>query len=115
MHILYTCLTIALLTADDGSYIRQRREPSLTDASVFILLCEYLTIYENATSRLNTVLYMDGDSCINTVAMPILMETMTVVPTSIQVINQTVPLSDDTRSDFLGAYDLNATDDTSSR
>ena len=58
---------------------------------------------------------MDGDSCVNTVAMPILMETLTVEPTSQQVISQTVPLSDDTRSDFLGAYDLNATEDTASR
>ena len=102
-------------TAASGLYIRQRREPSLTDPSVFILLCEYLTVYENSTTRLDTVLYMDGDSCVNTAAPPILMESITTQPVRFGFLNQTIPLSDDTRSDILGAFDLDPTDDTASR
>lgn len=66
---------------------------------------------------LSTVLYMDGDSCVDTTATPLLIESMQVEPdeSSSSLVNITVPLSDDTRSDFLGAYDLDPTDDTASR
>ena len=60
---------------------------------------------------------MDGDSCVDTTATPLLIESMQVEPdeSSSSLVNITVPLSDDTRSDFLGAYDLDPTDDTASR
>lgn len=58
---------------------------------------------------------MDGDSCIDTTATPLLMESMQVEPDESSLVNITVPLSDDTRSDFLGAYNLDPTDDTASR
>ena len=106
---------VYLYTVIPGVYIRQVREPSLTDPSVFILLCEYLTVYVNSTTQHNTVYYMDGDSCVNTAATPILMETIILEPISMQLINQTVPVSDDTRSDWLGVYDLPPSDDTASR
>jgi hypothetical protein len=102
-------------TAGSGFYVRQLREPSLTDPSVFILLCEYLNIHVNGTVFLSTVLYMDGDSCVDTTATPLLMESMQVEPDESSMVNVTVPLSDDTRSDFLGAYVLDPTDDTASR
>ena len=103
--------------ARSGFYVRQLREPSLADPSVFILLCEYLNININGTILLSTVLYMDGDSCVDTTATPLLIESMQVEPdeSSSSLVNITVPLSDDTRSDFLGAYDLDPTDDTASR
>ena len=72
-------------------------------------------MYENSTVRQNTVYYMDGDSCVNTTALPILMETTIVQPIRLTTVNQTVPVSDDTRSDWLGAYDLPPSDDTASR
>lgn len=58
---------------------------------------------------------MDGDSCVDTTATPLLMESVRVETDAFSLVNLTVPLSDDTRSDFLGAYVLNATDDTASR
>ena len=58
---------------------------------------------------------MDGDSCVDTTATPLLMESMQVEPDESSLVNLTVPLSDDTHSDFLGAYDLDPTDDTASR
>lgn len=60
---------------------------------------------------------MDGDSCVDTTATPLLMESMQVQvePDESSLVNLTVPLSDDTRSDFLGAYNLDPTDDTASR
>lgn len=82
---------------------------------MFILLCEYLNIHTNGTFLLSTVLYMDGDSCVDTTATPLLMESMRVEPGESSLVNLTVPLSDDTRSDFLGAYNLDPTDDTASR
>lgn len=101
--------------AVSGFYIRQLREASLTDPSVFILLCEYLTLRTNGTWLISTVVYMDGDSCVDTTATPLLMESIQVEPEESDLVNITMPLSDDTRSDFLGAYTLNATDDTASR
>ena len=102
-------------TVAPGFYIRQLREPSLTDPSVFILLCEYFTVYPNDTASLYTILYMDGDSCVDTTATPLLMESSIVQSVATDLVNLTVPLSDDTRSDFLGAYDQDPTDDTASR
>lgn len=58
---------------------------------------------------------MDGDSCVNTAATLILMESVIVLSVDSEYLNQTVPLSDDTRSDIIGAFDLDPSDDTASR
>ena len=58
---------------------------------------------------------MDGDSCVNTAATPILMESTLTQSVGSEYLNQTLPLSDDTRSDIIGAFDLDPTDDTASR
>lgn len=98
-----------------GLYLREVREPSLTGDTVQALLCQYLTIYENQTLFISTVLYMDGDSCVNSPASVLLMESMEARVTDILATNLTVPLTDDRRSDILGVFELDPTDDTSQR
>ena len=98
-----------------GLYLRERREPSLTDDGVQVLLCQYMTIHVNQSISIATVLYMNGDSCVNSPASPILMESLETDVTSIVPVNLTIPLADDTRSDILGAFDMDPTDDTSQR
>ncbi len=58
---------------------------------------------------------MDGDSCESSTATPILMEELQGTVTRAVPTNVTIPLSDDTRSDILGAYQLDPTDDTFQR
>lgn len=98
-----------------GLYLREVREPSLTGDEVQALLCQYLTIYENQTLSISTVLYMDGDSCVNSTASVLLMESMEARVTDVLATNLTVPLTDDTRSDILGVFELDPTDDTRDR
>lgn len=98
-----------------GLYLREVREPSLTGDAVQALLCQYLTIYENQTLSLSTVLYMGGDSCVSSTASVLLMEVMEATVTGILATNLTVPLTDDTRSDLLGVFNLDPTDDTFQR
>lgn len=95
-----------------GLYLREVREPSLTGDGVQALLCQYLTISENQTLSISTVVYMGGDSCVNSPASVLLMETMEATVTGIVATNLTVPLTDDTRSDILGTFELDPTDDT---
>ena len=104
-----------LLTVIPGFYLRQLREPSLTDPSVSVLICDYLTIYSNGIVSLSTVLYMDGDSCVSTTADPLLIQSFLLQTVGFRLVNLSIPLSDDTRSDFLGAFTLNPTDNTASR
>lgn len=58
---------------------------------------------------------MDGDSCVNSPASVLLMESMEARVTDILATNLTVPLTDDRRSDILGVFELDPTDDTSQR
>lgn len=97
-----------------GLYLREVREPSLTGGTVQALLCQYLTIYEDETLSISTVLYMGGESCVTTPssASVLLMEVMEAVVTDTLAVNLTVPLTDDTRSDLLGVFTLDPTDDT---
>ena len=98
-----------------GLYLRQVREPSLTDIDTQVLLCQYLMIYENQTLSLSTVVYMNGDSCVDSTATPVLMETLEGAVAQVLPVNLTIPLSDDYRSDILGAFNLDPTDDTFQR
>jgi hypothetical protein len=61
-----------------GRYLREIREPSLTDPSLSILLCQYLTIYTNDTIHLAEVSYLDTaeGNCITTTADPLWMQTI---------------------------------------
>ncbi len=96
-----------------GLYLREVREPSLT--GVPALLCQYLTVHANLTLSISTVVYMGGDSCVNSPAPVLLMETLEAIVTNITDSYLTIPLTDDTRSDILGAFELDPTDDTFQR
>ena len=79
------------------------------------LLCQYLTIHQNLTLTLSTVVYMNGDSCIDSPAPVLLMESMVATVTSIMATNLSIPLTDNTQSDILGAFELDPTEDTFQR
>lgn len=98
-----------------GRYLRQVREPSLTGGGVQILLCQYLTVHANQTLSIATVSYMNGDSCVSTSATPVFMEMLEGEVVSVVPVNLTIPITDDTRSDILGAFTLEPTDDTFQR
>ena len=98
-----------------GLYLREVREHSLTGDTFQVLLCQYFRIYENQTLSLSTVLYMNGDSCVNSPASPVLMGTLEAQVTAVVPVNLSLPLSDDTRSDILGAFQLDPTDNTIQR
>lgn len=98
-----------------GLYLREERESSLTSGGVQVLLCQYLTVHANQSLSISTVVYMDGDTCVNSPATPVLMETLEAEVTQAVPVNLTVPITDDRRSDLLGAFALNATDDTFQR
>lgn len=98
-----------------GLYLREVRERSLTGDSVEALLCQFLTIHGNLSLSISTVVYMGGDSCVNSPASILVMETLEATVTQIVPTNITIPLTDDTRSDILGAFELAPTDDTSQR
>lgn len=58
---------------------------------------------------------MDGDSCVSSAASPILMEILQGTVSQVLPVVLTIPLADDTRSDILGAFELNSTEDTLER
>ena len=95
-----------------GLFLRQVRETSLANSSSEVLLCQYLNIYQNLTMSLATVVYMSGDTCVNNPAPPLIMETMEGTIASTAAVNLTILLSDDTRSDILGAFTMDPTEDT---
>ena len=94
-----------------GLYLRQIKEYSLTDNNVQALLCQYLNIQGNQSLSLSTVVYVSGDSCVNNPAAPVIMETLDASVSAMSPVNLSVPLSDDTRSDILGAFMLDPTDE----
>lgn len=94
-----------------GLYIREVREPSLTEVDSEILLCQYLNIYENRSLSLSTAVYTNGSSCADETAYLALFETLSAELSTEALVNLTIPLSDDTRSDILGAFNLDPTDD----
>lgn len=71
-----------LLSALPGFYLREVSEPSLTDPSVSVMLCQYLTVFENSTALLMEVTYMDGENCVNSTADPLWMQTTRAQTTS---------------------------------
>ncbi len=95
-----------------GFYLRQVQERSLTNSSADALLCQYLNIYPNQSLSLSTVVYIGGETCVSNTAPPVIMETLEAVISSSSPINLTIPLSDDTRSDILGAFSADPTDET---
>lgn len=66
---------------EPGFYLRQVSEPSLTDPSVNVMLCQYLTLFENGSILMMEVTYMDGENCVSTSADPLWMQTLQAVPT----------------------------------
>jgi len=98
-----------------GFYLREVSEPSLTDPSVGVMLCQYFTLFDNNTVLLMEVTYMDGENCVNSTADPLWMQTTRTQITSSSTVLISVPVADDTRSDLLGAYTLPPTDDTAAR
>lgn len=98
-----------------GLYLREKRERSLLDNSVQALLCQYLNIYNNQTLSLSTVIYVSGDSCVSNPNPPVIMETLDARVSDMTPVNLSIPLSDDTRSDLLGAFLLDPTNETSMR
>lgn len=115
MSISVFSYCILALIVTPGLYLREVREPSLTGDDVQVLLCQYMTIYVNQSLSIATVIYMNGDSCVNSPASPVLMETLEAEVTESVPVNLTIPLADDTRSDILGAFNLDPTDDTFQR
>ena len=55
-------------------------EPSLTDPSVNVMLCQYLTLFENGSILMMEVTYMDGENCVSTSADPLWMQTVQAIP-----------------------------------
>ena len=107
---------ILLSTAvEPGMYLRQLKEASLTDPSIFVVLCQFLTVAEDSSISLEEVTYMDGENCVNTTAEPLWMQTVDAAPISSEERVITVPLSDDTNSDILGVYMKAPNDDTRER
>ena len=95
-----------------GFYLRQVQETSLTNNSADAILCQYLNIFANQTLSLSTVLYVSGDTCVDNIASPVIIETLDATIASTAPTNLTIPLSDDTRSDILGAFATDPTDET---
>lgn len=65
---------------EPGFYLRQVSEPSLTDPSVNVMLCQYLTLFENGSILVMEVTYMDGENCVSTSADPLWMQTVQAIP-----------------------------------
>jgi len=55
---------------------------------------------------------MSGDTCVSNPSPPLIMEAIEGTVTNTAPVNLTIPLSDDTRSDILGAFTMDPTEDT---
>ena len=105
----------ALTSVEPGFYLRELKEPSLTDPDISVVLCQYFTVYSNGSITLEEVTYMDGENCVNTTAQPLWMQTIYADASAVTQRVISVPLSDDTRSDILGVYTNAPTDETFER
>ena len=95
--------------------MRELKEASLTDSTVFVVLCQFMTVGSDGSITLEEVTYMDGENCINTTASPLWMQTIDAVPQGTRERVLSIPLSDDTDSDILGVYNNPPTDETRDR
>ena len=98
-----------------GLYAREVRGSSLTEPNSEILLCQLLNIYENRSVSLSTNVYTSGSSCDDAAARLALSEFLSAELSTEVLVNLTITLSDDTRSDILGAFTLNPSADTLQR
>ncbi len=101
---------------DYGVYLRELREASVTNSDTSILICSMYTLTDEGRFSLQDVYYINGDNCLNvSEATPILIRSLVGVANESAVRELTIPLADDTRSDLLGIFNLNSTDDTVNR
>ncbi len=101
---------------DYGVYLRELREASVTNSDTSILICSMYTLTDEGRFSLQDVYYINGDNCLNvSEATPILIRSLVGVANESAVRELTIPLADDTRSDLLGIFNLNPTDDTANR
>lgn len=98
-----------------GLYVREVRASSFIELNSEILLCQLLNIYENRSLSLSTSVYTNGSSCADTTARLALSEFLSAELSTEVLVNQTIALSDDTRSDILGAFTLDPSADTLQR
>ena len=97
-------------------YLRERREVSITNADMAILVCSMYTLTEEGVFSLQDVYYINGDNCLNvSQATPIFSRSLVGNTTESSMRELTIPLADDTRSDLLGIFDLDPTEDTAYR
>lgn len=81
-----------------------------------ILVCSMYTLTEEGELTLQDVYYINGDNCLNvSQATPILVRSLVANVNESSMRELTIPLADDTRSDLLGIFDLDPTDDTVDR
>ncbi|XP_019849207.1 PREDICTED: protocadherin Fat 4-like, partial [Amphimedon queenslandica] len=97
---------------EPGLYLRRIMEKSETNDADDVLLCQYLRWYENGSIVLNEVTYLNGVDCINSSAEVVWTQYIAADLNSTSEVELTLPLSDDYRSDILGAYNAQPTDDT---
>ena len=101
---------------DSGVYLRELREASVINSDTGILICSMYTLTDGGSFSLQDVYYINGDNCLNvSQATPILLRSLVGMANESAVRELTIPLADDTRSDLLGIFNLNPTDDTSDR
>ena len=102
-------------TGPSGFYLRQVSEPSITDPSVNVLLCQFFTDYANGTFETVEATFMGEADCLATLNDPLYIISFRGLVTDLQVVELSLPVADYTRSDILGAFDLPPTDDTADR
>ena len=100
---------------EPGMYLRVLKQASLTDSSIFVVLCQFLTVEVDGSISLEEITYMDGENCFNTTADPLWMQTIDAEQVNTRERTISVPLSDDTDSDILGVFNNAPNDDTRER
>ena len=97
-------------------YLRELREVSITNPDMAVLVCTMFTVTITGGISAQEVYYVNGDNCVNvTDATPILFRTLEAQVVSFRSVDLTIPVADDTRSDWLGIFNLDPTDDTADR
>lgn len=107
-----------MFTVASGFYLRELREVSVTSPDIVMLVCQFLTVTRDPTITIafQEIHYIDGNDCLNvTGSDPVLMHSFITSGVESLSVSLSLPLSDDTRSDLLGAFDLDPTDDTAER
>lgn len=89
----------------------------MTSPDIETLICQFLTVTRDPeiSVLLEEVHYIEGNDCLNVSgSTPILIHDLRTSGEE-SVAAFSLPLSDDTQSDILGAFDLNPTEDTINR